>query len=61
MSAKDEALQAIVHVQGLLGGPEMNALGKTLAVAALEHAKECLAQIQEVKRPRAPRKVAPDA
>lgn len=52
MSHRDEALKAIEHVEKLLTGPELDPLGKKLCLATLEHAKEQVAAIREVKRPR---------
>ncbi len=55
MSARDEALRAIEHVEKMLTGPELTALGKRQCAATLEYAKEQVAAIEEVKRPRKPK------
>ena len=52
MSARDEALKAIEHVEKMLAAPVLDPLGKKLALATLEHAKDCVNQIQELKRAR---------
>ncbi len=53
MSARDEAIKAIEHVEQMLTGSEpMTPLQKKIAAATLEHAKENVAAIQELKRAR---------
>jgi hypothetical protein len=56
---RDEAIKAIEHVEKMLTGPELDPLGKKLCLATLEHAKEEIALIQEVKKRRKVK--APDA
>lgn len=55
---REEANKAIDHVIGVLDRP-LDALGVKLAKATLEHAKEQVALIQEVKRHRRPAGAAP--
>ena len=60
MTAKDEALRAIEHVESMLSaardaGPHLGPLQTKLALATLEHAKEQIGLIQELKRSRRPK------
>lgn len=48
---KDEATRAIDHVLGMLTGP-LEPLQRRIAAATLEHAKEHVAAIEEIKRSR---------
>ena len=50
-SHRDEAVKAIEHVLGMLTGP-LEPLQRRIAAATLEHAKENVLAIEEIKRPR---------
>lgn len=53
MSARDEAIKAIEHVEQMLTSNEpMTLLQKKIAAATLEHARENVLAIQETRRPR---------
>lgn len=52
MTKREEALNAIERLEELLTGPDLNALGKKIALTSLDYARECVEAIQEVKRPR---------
>jgi len=51
-SHRDEALKAIETVEKILTAPELEPLSKRMALGALEHAKEHVTAIDEIKRPR---------
>ena len=57
---KDEALKALDHVAKMLVTP-LDPLGQKIAIATLEHAREHVEAIVEVKRPRKPKQATPDA
>ena len=50
-TARDEALKAIDHVRGMLAH-ELEPLARKIAIATLEHARENVEAIQELKRHR---------
>ena len=51
-SLKAEALEALAHAIKAAVADALTGLELRLLIATLEHAKECVEQIQEVKRPR---------
>lgn len=56
MSAKEEALKALSHVAGMLD-TDLDPLQRRLAKATVEHAKEQVEAIAELKRARPKPKV----
>ena len=52
---KDESLKALDHVAKMLVAP-LDPLGQKIALATIEHAREHVEQIQEIKRVRRAKK-----